>query len=297
VTPSKRKKGFALIYALIFIAAVSSISASYFGVVKNFYDREAELDLEAQYIRVIKEFPPVIEKKLSLINTETDFEYFIANELFYSYNKDNLDINISLKPLNDKIFFADMFDSNGDIKKDYEYVFSQMLDFFGLKYKSFFLSLLQDAADSDQLEREPNSEISKKDRTFQDGPYENFEKLEKIIKYYKEQTGDTTVDAIEWNIFFNFYKKPDNYFVDCKIMPAHIYALFSTYGEEEFYDCESYQNSKNFEKFKKSFNITNFNPKAKYSFLVEVNISKSTTQNLEKKFIYESGSKKITLIR
>lgn len=295
--PASKKNGFALLYAIIFIAAVSSISVGYFVVVKNFYERESAIDLDSQYIRILKDFPPVIENKLSKIVTETDFEYFLQNELVYNFSKDAVDINITIKPLNDKIYFSDMFDANGNVKSDYDYVLSEMLDFYTLRYKSLFLSILQDAVDADQFEREPYSEISKKDRSFQDGSYDNYDKLAKVIKYYKEQTGDNSIDAIEWRIFFNFLPKPENYFVDCKIMPAHVYALFSVYGEENFSDCQSYENSKNFDKFKKSFNIISFNPKAKYSFLVETNITKNKTQNLEKKFIYESGSKKITYVR
>jgi len=295
---ASKKNGFALLYAIIFIAAVSSISVGYFVIVKNFYDRESKIDLESQYIRLLKDFPPVIEDKLSKIKTEADFEYFLRNELAYHFAKDNIDINITIKPINDKIFFSDMFDEGGNIKSQYGYVLSEMLDFYAIKYKKFFLDILQDAVDSDQFAREPDSEISAKIRSFQDGPYNSYDRLAQVVTYYKEQTGDDAIDSIQWPVFFNFYQKPQEYFIDCKIIPPHVYSLLSAYGDTtNFYDCQSFENSANFEKFKKSFNIISFNPKAKYSFLVETNITKNKTQNLEKKFIYESGSKKITYIR
>lgn len=74
----KQSGGFAVIYALIFVAAVSALSVSFFTVVKNFYDREAAIDMESQFVRLTKDFPTLIETKLSKIKTETDFEYFFT---------------------------------------------------------------------------------------------------------------------------------------------------------------------------------------------------------------------------
>lgn len=294
----KQSGGFAVIYALIFVAAVSALSVSFFTVVKNFYDREAAIDMESQFVRLTKDFPTLIETKLSKIKTETDFEYFLRNETNYTFDSNEIDVNISIKPINDKIIFADMFEPNsGEIKSDYLKVFSDTLDFYGLKYKPLFLAMLQDAVDKDGYEREPYSELSKKYRDFQDGEFATYEKLQKVISGYKEETGDIAIDAIDWKLFFNFYKKPSRYFVDCKIMAPEVYSIIGAYSDDAFYDCAGFEKSKNFEKFNKSFSIISFSPKSPYSFLVDVNISKNKTQNLEKKFIYESGSKQITLLR
>ncbi len=294
----KQSGGFAVIYALIFVAAVSALSVGFFTVIKNFYDREAAVELESQFSRVVKDFPKLIQIKLSKIQSETDFEYFLRNESSYSFSDQEFDINVSLKPMNDRIIFADMFDiASGNIKPDYLRVFSQTLDFYGLRYKPLFLAMLQDGVDKDVFEREPFSELSKKDRAFQDGEIESYDKLQKIVAGYKLETGDTAIDAIDWRLFFNFYKKPAQYFVDCKIMTSEVYSFIAAYSDDPFYDCTGFEKSKNYEKFKTSFSIISFNPKSPYSFLVDVNISKNKTQHLEKKFIYESGSKQITLVR
>ena len=157
--------------------------------------------------------------------------------------------------------------------------------------------MLRDPVDKDGYEREPYSELSKKYRDFQDGEFATYEKLQKVISGYKEETGDIAIDAIDWKLFFNFYKNSSRYFVDCKIMAPEVYSIIGAYSDDAFYDCAGFEKSKNFEKFNKSFSIISFSPKSPYSFLVDVNISKNKTQNLEKKFIYESGSKQITLLR
>jgi hypothetical protein len=293
----KTKKGFALLYAIIFITAVSALSVGFFSTIQNFYNREADIQLQSQYIAILKDFPTVIEKKLSTINSEEDLDYFLQNYTNYHFEQKNLKIDISIRPINDKVFFSDMFDSNGNFKADYATILSDVLDFYGLKYKSFFIALLQDAVDTDNSEREPYSEISNKQRDFQDGPIESQEQLKKIIKYYKEETGDESIDSISWDLFFNFYKKPDKYFVDCKLMTPYMYSLMSSYAEEDFYDCKTLESAKSFENFNKSFSIISFNPRSPYTFIVDVNITKNEKQKLGKQFIYESNSRKISFIK
>lgn len=123
---------------------------------------------------------------------------FLRNETNYTFDSNEIDVNISIKPINDKIIFADMFEPNsGEIKSDYLKVFSDTLDFYGLKYKPLFLAMLQDAVDKDGYEREPYSELSKKYRDFQDGEFATYEKLQKVISGYKEETGDIAIDAID----------------------------------------------------------------------------------------------------
>ncbi len=294
----KQSGGFALIYAIVFVGAVSAMSVGLFTVVKNFYDRRANIELESQYFRILKDFPTTLEQKLSKIKNESDFEYFILYNTEYEFSSGELKIKISAKPIKDKMFFSDVFDvGSGNVREEYSKMLSQTLDFYGIKYKSLFLSMLQDSIDADRFERELGSELSARYRNFQDGEIESYDDLKRIIEFYKLETGDKNIDSIDWRVFFNFYKKPAKYFVDCKIMAPEVYSIVSAYTGEGFYDCAGITTSKNFEKFKKSFSIISFDPRSPYSFLVDVNISKNKTQNLEKKFIYESGSKQITFLK
>jgi hypothetical protein len=71
----------------------------------------------------------------------------------------------------------------------------------------YLLNLILDSKDKDLIPRLNESEIALRDNSFEQGDIFSIEQFNIILRYYKQQIDDYSVDAIPWDKFIGFNGK------------------------------------------------------------------------------------------
>lgn len=246
---------------------------------------------------ILSDISNALEEKSKHIENSEDLEnFFVTLPPMISPKKD-VYIDISLKPMFDKVNINNLIFQNEQDKYLTQFIFN-IAHKYNLSNPNMFLSLLLDTIDEDKQERSAFSEIALTNRDFRNGAIFNFSHLQYILDVYYEQSRDNSVFNIPWKDLVFFGSKDSRYMIDCERVSNEILELLGFKGESND-SCELVQKDEN-KALAKALSVEKFSKKKNYFIGVNIEIKKQNeTQHFE--LIYDlsynsiSGMKRVWL--
>ncbi len=252
------KKSITLFLTLIFlITAISIVSV----IIKKVSSLKISYEFP-QSSKIIQNTDSFLKKT----DTKDIINYF-ERPVFFSSKNGEFMVKIIMNPIC-SININDYLTKN-KINLNIDRLLDFLFDKYEIKDPIFLKDLILDTIDADDIERSPKSEIKQEIIKFQDGGIYSFNHLKKIIKYYEKETDDKSIEKIEWQKYFNFYKT--QLFKECA--PEEIISLNDK--NETKFNIINYEN-----------NITNF--------LTGINIAYKFKKEHTINIIYDIKQKKVT---
>ncbi len=262
------KKGIALVIVLIFIIVMGLLVTSAFRLTTRVALQSQKQKTIAQSAVIVQDIKKILDGRFKKIKSNKELsEIFSEDGLIYD-KKSGLDIHIKISPLSNKININAAL-INGK-KNDYIIdILNRIYEKYNLLNPLFFTSLILDTIDTDDIEREPFSEISLQNINYTNGSVYNQEHFLILQNYYAKITQDKNIFKIPWGKLIYFGRNVSGYdSLDCDRLSDEMIATLGIYGLSKI-NCSTIEDSK-YKKFIKMYLFQPFKKMKHYEINVKI---------------------------
>jgi len=210
------KKGIALLVTLGFITILTTIIAYMFSVSKENFQKIEKIDSRNQSAILYKDGKIIVDKFVKKIKNSDDLDRFLSKVSPFIYQSKEGSLHVEVIPLSNKININSLVINNIVNKNTLDFIKSTC-SFYNILDSKFFIDLLLDTIDEDDIARQAQSEILIKNKKFSNSKIVNYNHLKAIMSYYVSVTNDKNILQIPWEklVFFGSMQKE---MLDCDRM-------------------------------------------------------------------------------
>lgn len=294
-----RKKGFGLLFAIMFTGLAATLAAVAFGVLAEALEDAEAAKNKNRLTALYMDLKELLDTKADSVKTNDDLDNFLSSHARLDGIGDEYGLHIIIAPYQDRINYNTFFHKQDDgrikLKPDYVKLLDSIAAKYGISNKAFLYSLFEDATDEDLTERESLSEVSNYDITFQNGKITKYSAFEKMINYYATTTGDKNIFKVPWDSILLF---ADSDFggLDCRHATLEaVNSLVSTAGRG-FEGCDSLFKDKEGAALAQKYTLSEFEKLASYNIAAKFWVTTKKGESRSFTMIYDLKTKKAGLI-
>lgn len=195
------KSGVALLITIVMLAIFSVLILKSFSINSQFINQNNEIRLLAQSNRLLEDSKNIVKNTLKDINS-TEAYVFLFSEPFVLSNE-NFTLTFTFSPVETGLNINKLL-QNSKRSEDFILVFENILSHYHIQNIQFFVDLVLDTIDEDEVERSYGSEIILKDTFFTNSKIYSQKHLDKIIDYYAQMKDDKNIYKIDWSKYIRF---------------------------------------------------------------------------------------------
>ena len=282
------KKGIALLITMGFITVLTGIIAYMFSITGGIFDEAIKVDAKNQRTILLKDIKNILDSKVNDVKDSDDLSTFLLGMPPFYDKKSDMSLHIELQYLSNKVNINSLLIKNKEDKNIIEFL-KNISETYNILDITFFIALLEDSIDEDDVSRQTLSEISRENIQFSNSRIVSMSHFKKIVDYYVEITKDTNILSIPWEklIYFGELEKS---VVDCDKMSKELINAFRL-SIEDFSGCVDLENNESKEIAQK-FNLAAFDKKSNLYMLVKVLYQVSSFQD-DISFVYDMKTKTV----
>ena len=195
------KRGVALLITIVMLAIFSVLVLKSFSISSQFVNQNNEIRLLAQNNRLLEDSKKIVKNTLKDINS-TEAYVILFSEPFVIKNE-NFSLTFTFSPVETGLNINKLL-QNSKPNEDYIVVFENILSAYHIQNIQFFVDLILDTIDEDEIERSYGSEIILKDTFFTNSKIYSQKHLDKIIDYYAQVKNDKNIYKVDWGKYIKF---------------------------------------------------------------------------------------------
>lgn len=283
------KKGIALLITIGFIAVLVALIAYVFSISQEVFDEARELESQNQNAIFYKDGKDIVDRYVGDVKESEDFERFLDKLSLFVYETDNSSLHVEIEPLNNKININSLL-IDKKIDENIVVFLENICTRYNVLDAQFFIDLLLDTIDTDELSRQTLSEISLSDKKFSNSRIINFSHFETILRYYVDTVLDTNILQIPWDEYI-FFGKIQKDILDCDRMSVNLVEVLG-FDKDTYTDCSSLKQSDTTQIITK-YRLKEFSKENHYYILVKIH-SKIGLSETKMAFIYDLKTKKVS---
>lgn len=248
------KKGIALLITMGFITVLTGIIAYIFSITGGVFAKVVKVDAKNQRTILLKDIKIILDRYVKDVKDSDDLSNFLLGMPPFYDKKSELFLNVELEYLSNKVNINSLLVKN-KVDKNIEEFLKNIGETYNILDISFFIALLEDTIDEDDVSRQSLSEISREDLTFSNSHIVNMNHFEKIINYYVTTTRDTNILSVPWDELI-YFGALDISVVDCDKMSKELINIFRL-SVEGFSGCVDLEDAES-KKIAQKFNLKKF---------------------------------------
>ena len=248
------RKGIALLITMGFITVLTGIIAYIFSITSGIFDEVVKVDGKNQRTIFLKDIKIILDRYAKDVKDSDDLSSFLLGMPPFYDKKSELFLNIELEYLSNKVNLNSLLVKN-KVDKNIEEFLKNIGETYNILDISFFIALLEDTIDEDDISRQSLSEISREDLKFSNSHIVNMSHFKKIIKYYVTTTRDTNILSVPWDKLI-YFGELNTSVVDCDKMSKELVNIFRL-DVENFSGCVDLENVED-KKIAQKFNLKKF---------------------------------------
>jgi hypothetical protein len=282
------KRGIALLITMGFITVLTGIIAYMFSITGEVFDEAIKVDARNQRTILLKDIKVIVSRYAQDVENSDDLSNFLLGMPPFYDKKSDTSLHIEIGYLSNKVNINSLFIRNKVDKNVVEFL-KNIGETYNVLDIGFFIALLEDTIDRDDVSRQALSEISREDIKFSNSRIISFGHFKKIVEYYVKTTQDTNILAIPWEklIYFGELQKE---VVDCDKMSKELINAFRL-SVEDFTGCVDLEDEES-KKIAKKFNLKPFFKMSNLYVLVNISYQVNDFKD-EVFFIYDLKTKEI----
>jgi hypothetical protein len=247
----KNKNGVVLFITLGLISVLSFLIFESFKYINYGFRHISDIEKITQTATIIKDVETVVKKTASEINSPETLNMILGVFPPISDEYNRFYIAIQLETLHGRININNILapvdkkhpNEQQQLKKEYVRLFENIFVEYQIYNSDLFLNLILDTLDSDEVERNIDTELILKNTNFINGLIPNKKVFEKILAEYENKTEDINIWKVPWDKLFYFSYITDETILDCNHMSIELANLleldFQEMTESELFE---YQN-------------------------------------------------------
>jgi hypothetical protein len=205
------RKGVALLITVSLVATITALIGISAGILDNSFKRTSNKQFLIQSNLFFSDFITILKQNSSDINDSEMLDLFLMVPLAFENEEQDIHVDITFESeassVNINNYISDSNKTNPVPNENFEEYLDRILTVYNVSDKILLLSMIADTIDRDKEERTTGSELVLEDPYFSQGSIFNQEHFDTILKAYKKNTLDFTVDSIPWDRLISFRGK------------------------------------------------------------------------------------------
>ena len=281
------KKGIALLITIGFVAVLTALIAYIFSLSNSVFNEAKKVHSLNQGQILSGDIKKLIDRYIQDVNSSDDFSNFLIGIPPFYDTKSGLGIEIEIAPLSNRIDINSILVKN-KVNKNIEEFLQKICADYNVLDPSFFIALVLDTIDTDDISRQALSEISLQNTKYTNGKIFDEAQFEVLKKYYSNVVQDKSIFNIPWKKFIYFGdSKPG--IVDCDRMSKEMIDILGLHGEN-FVGCDDLK-SDELKDIAIKYNLKKFNKLVHYYILVKIYYQVNSFKD-RASFVYDIKTKK-----
>ena len=244
------KKGIALIITVGFITILGAIIAYVFSLTQGVFNEALKADAKNQRTILHSDIKNMLDTYAKRIENSEDLtNYLLGIPPIYD-EKSGLSFYVELEYLSNKININSLAVNENIVK-----FLKNIAQNYNILDISFFIALLEDTIDEDDISREAFSEISREDIRFSNSRIINNRHFRRILEYYVDIVKDESVLKVPWEKLIYFGKTKQTV-VDCDRMSKELISVLG-FDEESFSGCADLEDQQ-YKTIAEQYNLKSF---------------------------------------
>ncbi len=280
------KKGIALLITIGFITILTALIAYMFSLSEKVFDEVEKSEVKNQSAIIYFDVKSILNTSARDINDSNDLSNFLTGTPpFYDKNS-GLSLDVELAPLNNKVNINSILINNKIDKNMVEFL-QNICETYNILDSSFFIDLVLDTIDKDDVSRQAMSEISREDIKFSNGKIVNFSHFKTLLRYYVSKVNDKNILYVPWDrlIFFGDTQKD---IVDCDRMSKELVNVLG-FNSGDFTGCGDLKDP-DYAKIAAKYGLQSFKKVNNYYILVKIYYQVNSISN-RVAFVYNIKTK------
>ena len=244
------KKGIALIITVGFITILGAIIAYVFSFTQGVFNEALKADAKNQRTILHSDIKNMLDTYAKMVETNEDLTNFLLGIPPVYDEKSGLSLYVELEYLSNKININSLAVNENIVK-----FLKNIAQSYNILDISFFIALLKDTIDEDDIEKEALSEISREDIRFSNSRIVNKRHFKKILEYYVDVTKDESVLKVPWERLI-YFGKTQQTVVDCDRMGKELISVLG-FDEESFSGCANLEDQQ-YQEIAEKYNLKSF---------------------------------------
>jgi len=276
------KKGVALLITIGFLTVLTALIGYMFSISKKTFDEVNRVEIRNQSSIIFSDVKVLLDSYAKDVKDSEDLSNFLLGTPLFYDKKSGLFLQVKMNYLSNKVNINSILIKN---KTDNNIVLflQNICETYNILDSSFFIALLLDTIDEDEVSRQALSEISRENIKFSNLRLIDMSHFETLLDYYTEITKDDNIKKVPWGKLIYFGDTQKN-IVDCDKMSKELINAFRL-SVEDFSGCADLEDEEN-KKIAIKYNLKEFNKKD--SYFIDVNIFYTINEiQDETSFIYD----------
>jgi len=259
------RKGIVLLITMGFITVLTGIIAYIFSITGGIFKEVVKVDGKNQKTILLKDIKVILDRYAKDVKQSDDLSNFLLGMPPFYDKKSQLSLHVELEYLSNKVNINSLLVKN-KIDKNIEEFLKNIGETYNILDISFFIALLEDTIDEDDISRQSLSEISREDLKFSNSHIVNMSHFKKIIKYYVTTTRDTNLLSVPWDKLI-YFGALNTSVVDCDKMSKELINIFKL-DVENFSGCVDLEDEES-KKIAQKFNLKKFSKEDNFYVLAK----------------------------
>lgn len=283
------KKGIVLLLTLGFIAILSVLISFVLSLTNRIYGEVNSVHIKNQSFILFSDIKKLLDDYSDQIENDNDFTNFLLGAPPFYDDKSKLGLNVEITPLNNRININSIL-IDKKINNNLIQFLKNVCEKYNILDPNFFISLVLDTIDEDNLEREALSEISLQNLKYSNGAIYDMNQFIILEKYYANTVQDKNIFRVPWEKLIYFGEK-NSTILDCKRVNKELIFLIGL-NSNNYSGCSDLNNTKN-KDISKKFNLKRFNKENHYYVLVKIYYQINDIKD-KASFVYDVKTKKVS---
>ena len=285
------RKGIALLITMVFLTVLTAIITYMFSITGGVFEEAVKVDAKNQRVILLKDIKTILDEYADDVKDKDDLSDFLLGMPPFYDKKSDLSLHVELEYLSDRVNLNSLLVKNKVDKNKVEFL-RNIGETYNVLDIGFFIALLEDTIDVDDVSRQALSEISRENLKFSNSKIINMNHFKQIIDYYVDTTQDRNILSIPWKKLI-FFGELESTIIDCDQMSIELVNAFR-FNVEDFDGCDSLVDEQS-KKISKKFNIKAFSKESNLFVLVKVLYQLGGFQD-DISFVYDIKTKKVKQI-
>ena len=286
------KKGIALLITIGFIVILTSIITYMFSITEKVFDVASKVDTKNQKAILFSDVKSLLDRYAQDVKNSEDLDTFLLGTPPFFDEKSDLSLQIELKPLSNKININSILIKN-KVDENIQNFIQNISATYNILDVSFFISLILDTIDIDDISRQALSEISRENVKFSNSRIINKDHFDIILNYYANTIRDNNILKVPWDELI-YFGKTQKSILDCDRMGRELVYILGL-NIEDFGGCSDLVSEEN-KKIADNYAMKIFSKESSYFMLVEAIYQLNSTDN-KISFIYDMKTKKVEFVK
>jgi len=265
------RRGIALLITIALVATITALIAVSSGILEHSFKRISNKQMLVQSNVFLSKFVEILKNASSEVSDAITLDIFLMAPLSFENKEHMLQVDISFTSEATKPNINLMLDgnhTNAPSKPIFSDYFERILSVYNISDKLLLLSMIEDSLDTDFEERISGSEIALVDPFFMQGTLYSKQHFSQVLRAYKEQTRDPSVDLVPWDKVIGFKGKgvdlnhisPEVLLMLNPSLHPDSVSLYTTEREDVYDSFEALQLDEESQTRFKDMNITFYSP-------------------------------------